>query len=418
MARVIGKLTARGVEQARRRGLYSDGGGLYLQVAKGGSKSWTFRYRVEDGKTRELGLGPLHTVSLSEAREKAAARRRELLAFRHGETALDPLDKRRQAQQAARLDAARGITFKECAEKYIAAHAAGWRSGKSESQWKQSLADFVYPALGSLPVQGVDVGLVMKVLERIWTAKPVTAGRVRGRIEAVLDYATARGWRMGENPARWRGHLQSLLPAINKVHKVEHFAALPYAEIGAFVAALREKGGVAAAALQLCILTASRPDEVASAKWDEFDLAARVWTKPPERTKTDRGHRVPLTAAAMGIVEQMAELRQGDYVFPGAKRGQPVTTATLLREAQRMGHTVTSHGFRATFKTWATERTNFPREAIEIALGHTVGGAVEQAYQRGDLFDKRRQLADAWARFCAEPQAAATADVVVPLRAG
>jgi len=261
MARTIGKLTALAVNQAKRRGYYGDGGGLFLQVSPGGAKSWVFRFK-EAGKLREMGLGPTHTVSLAEARQKALECRKARLDGR------DPIEARRAERMHAKLDAAKAMTFVACAERYIASHKAGWRNPKHAAQWPATLGTYVYPVFGSLPVQAVNVGLVMKAIEPIWVQKPETAGRVRGRIESVLDWATARGYREGENPARWRGHLENRLPKKSKVRRVEHHAALPYADIAAFIAELRQQEGVAARALEFAILTAARTGEVIGAKWD------------------------------------------------------------------------------------------------------------------------------------------------------
>jgi integrase len=397
MARKVGKLSAVAVAQTKRRGYYSDGGGLFLQVGTTGAKSWVFRFR-QAGRLREMGLGPLHTVNLAEAREKALDCRKARLEGR------DPIEARRAKRMAAQIDAAKAITFKECAEAYIAAHQAGWRSPKSLKQWEGTLGIYVYPAFGALAIAAIDTGLVLKAIEPIWATKPETAGRVRGRIEAILDWAKARGYRDGENPARWRGHLDHLLPSRSKVRRVEHHAALAYREIGAFMAELRVQDGVAARALEFAILTAGRTGEVIGARWDEINTVERLWTIPAERMKGGREHRVPLSDAAMAIIEQLAEIRQSDFVFPGAQPGRPLSNMALLMTLRRMGRgDLTAHGFRSTFRDWAAERTNFPAEVAEMALAHAVGDKVEAAYRRGDLFEKRRQLAKVWADFCDAP---------------
>jgi integrase len=407
MARTIGKLTALAVDRAKRRGYYGDGGGLWLQVSATGAKSWVFRFK-EAGKLREMGLGPVHTIGLAEAREKARECRRMRL------DGTDPIEAKKAARQSQRLESAKAMTFRQCAEAYIKAHKASWRNPKHAAQWPSTLAAFVNPVFGSLPVQAVDVGHVMKVLEPIWSTKPETAGRVRGRIESVLDWATARGYRQGENPARWRGHIENLLPKKGKVRRVEHHAALPYPEIGTFIAELRQQEGVAAQALEFTILTAARTGEVIGAKWDEFDLGERLWTVPGERMKAGKGHRVPLSDAALTIVEKMAEIRQSDFVFPGGKANRPLSNMAFLMLLRRMGcGDLTAHGFRSSFRDWAAERTTFPAEVAEMALAHAVSDKVEAAYRRGDLFQKRRQLAEAWARFCATPP---TTGRVVPIR--
>jgi len=388
------------------RAYHGDGGGLWLQVTPGGA-SWVFRYRV-DRRLREMGLGPLHTVTLAEARERALECRKSRLDGR------DPIEERKAARMAARLDAARAMTFKACAEAYIKAHRAGWRNDKHAAQWPATLGAYVYPILGNLPVQAVDTGLVIKAVEPLWTGKTETASRVRGRIESVLDWATARGYRQGENPARWRGHLENLLPKRSKVRRVEHHAALAYAEMASFIAELRQQEGVAARALEFAILTAARTGEVIGARWDEFNIAERLWTIPAERMKAGKEHRVPLSDAALAIVETMRQTHQGDFVFPGGKTGRPLSNMALLMLLRRIGRgDLTAHGFRSSFRDWAAERTTFPAEVAEMALAHTVADKVEAAYRRGDLFQKRRQVAEAWAKFCAAPPAAGQ---VVPIR--
>jgi integrase len=406
--RRLNKLTTIRVRQERDRGLYGDGGGLFLQVSARATKSWIFRWK-EAGKFRSMGLGPVYTVSLAEAREKARDCRKLRLDDR------DPIAERKAKRVSARLDAAMAQTFRQCAEHYIAAHSPGWRSSKSKHQWEQSLTDYVYPVFGDFPVQTVDVGLVLKAIEPIWTVKPETAGRVRGRIESVLDWATARGYRAGENPARWRGHLDQLLPKKTKVQQVAHHAALPYRDIGAFIAELRRRSGIAARALEFVILTGTRTGEVLGARWDEIDMAERLWTIPAKRMKAGKEHRVPLSDAALAIVKSMAEIRQGDFVFPGAHRGRSLSGSAMAILLRRMdvGH-LTIHGFRATFSDWAAERTNFPSEVREMALAHAVGDKTEAAYRRTDLFQKRRLLAEQWATFCDSP---VTSGEVVPIRA-
>ena len=407
MARTIGKLTALAVERAKRRGYYGDGGGLFLQVSASGSKSWVFRFR-DAGKLREMGLGPTHTITLAEARQKALECRKARL------DGADPIEARKATRAAVKLDAAKAMTFKACAERYIAAHKAGWKNDKHAAQWPSTLGTYVYPIMGSLPVQAVDVGLVLKALEPIWTTKPETAGRVRGRIESVLDWATARGYRQGENPARWRGHLENLLPQKAKVRRVEHHAALPYVEIAGFMAALRQQAGIAARALEFAILTAARTGEVIGARWEEINLAERLWTIPAERMKAGKEHRVPLSAPALAILENLAKVREGEFVFPGGRHGRAISNMAMLMTLRRMKRDdLTAHGFRSSFRDWAAERTTFPAEVAEMALAHTVSDKVEAAYRRGDLFQKRRQLAEAWAKFCA---AAPAAGQVVPIR--
>jgi integrase len=387
--------------------MYPDGNGLYLRVAPGGSKSWILRYRHR-GRRHDLGLGPYPLIGLADARQRANQRRRLLV------DGIDPLADRRAQRAAAAVERMKAITLRQAAESYIDAHAAGWRGGKQEAQWRQSLTAYAYPTIGDLPVQAIDTAAVLSVLEPIWRTKTETATRVRLRIEAVLSWATARGYRAaGDNPARWRGHLDNLLPARAKVQRVEHHPALPYGEVAAFMAELRPDTNIAARALELLILTATRSGEVLQAKWDEIDLPSRLWTVPAERTKSGRAHRVPLSDMAMAVLERMAAIRLNDYVLPG-RRG-PLARTAMFDQLRKMGRAdLTTHGFRSTFRDWCAERTNFPREVAEMALAHTVGDAVERAYQRSDLFTKRRQLADAWAKFCDAP--AVTGGEVVTLR--
>jgi integrase len=396
MARTTGRLTALRVERAKRPGMYADGGGLYLQITEGGA-SWVYRYMLA-GRAREMGLGPLALFGLSEARAKALDARR--LRYE----GIDPIETRRASRAQAQLDMAKAVTFEQCAERYIAAHRAGWRNGKHAAQWEATLATHA-EAIGSLPVQAIDTALVLKCLEPIWTTKPETASRVRGRVENVLDWAKVRGYRTGENPARWRGHLDKLLPARSKVRKVEHHAALPYAELSGFLVALRDQEGIAARALEFTILTAARTGETIGARWSELDLLDKTWTVPAVRMKSQREHRVPLSARVLAILEEMQPHRHADdgYVFPGGKSGRPLSNMAFLMLLRRMGRDdLTAHGFRSSFRDWAAERTNFPSEVAEMALAHVVGGKVEAAYRRGDLFDKRRRLMDAWVEFLAK----------------
>jgi integrase len=406
VAHELNRLTARKVATATEPGLYADGGGLYLRVGRGGAKSWCLRYML-DGKAREMGLGGLAKVGLADARKRAAAQRLLLV------DKIDPLKKREAENSAKEIEAARSITFEQCAKAYIDSHAAGWRNAKHAQQWTNTLATYVHPTFGSVAVADVDVAMIMKALEPIWAAKPETAGRVRGRIEGVLDWAKARGFRDGENPARWRGHLSNLLPARTKVQTIKHHAALPYPEIGVFMADLRTREGAAAAALEFLILTAARTGEVIGARRSEIDLPARMWVVPAERMKGKREHRVPLSSAAMKALER-AKVEGGQFLFLGTKVGRGLSNMALLKVLERMNRgDLTIHGFRATFKTWATERSNFPRELVEAALAHVLEDKTEAAYQRGDMLQKRRRLMDAWADFCAKRAPAGT---VVNLR--
>ena len=399
MARTIHRLTAAKIKRLRESGLYSDGGNLNFKVA-GNSRSWVFRFAV-NGKTRDAGLGPYPEISLPDARAKAFEWRRLLVG------GIDPIEQRNAQEAAARIEGAKSITFDDCARAYIAAHDPGWRNRKHARQWTDTLAAYVSPVFGKLPVSAIDTGLVMRALEAIWREKPETAGRVRGRVEAVLDWARVRGYRQGENPARWRGHLDHLLPARSKVQRVAHHAALPYGEIGAFVLELRQQPGVNARALEFAILTAARAGEVFGATWPEIDFATKTWTIPASRMKGGREHRVPLSPRAIEILDEMYAVRESDFIFAGRGAGRPLGAAAFAQLLQRMGHgDVTIHGFRSTFRDWAGERTSFPKELAEMSLAHLVGSDVERAYARSDLFEKRRKLLESWAQYCAKPNGA------------
>jgi integrase len=393
MERKIEKLTALRVTREKRPGVHADGGGLYLQVAPGGSKSWLYRYKA-GGKEHWHGLGPWPAISLAQARERAAEARRLRLDGH------DPIEVRR----AARLGATTAMTFDECAAAYIAAHRAGWRNPKHESQWKSSLATYASPVFGMLPVAAIDTGLVMKVIEPLWTTKTETAARMRGRTESILDWAKARGYRAGENPARWRGHLDHLLAPKTKVRKVKHHAALPNDEVPALMAALRTRDGVAARALEFTILTAARVGEVIHATWDEIDFGAKTWLVPANRMKSGREHRVPLSERAVAILKGMD--RRGDFIFRGARARRPLGVNAPMILLRDLGHRdCTVHGMRSAFRDWCAERTAFPSEVAEMALAHVVANKVEAAYRRGDLLEKRRLLMDVWAQFCSAPVA-------------
>ena len=396
MSRQTNKLTARAVAAQDRPGLYSDGGGLYLQVARGGSKSWVYRFMLRR-RSRDMGLSGIDVVSLAEAREKALEARKLVKA------GIDPIEDRNAQRARLAVDTASSRTFQDCAEKFIASHEKGWRNPKHRAQWRNTLATYAFPVFGDVPVDAVDTAMVTEVIEPIWATKTETATRLRGRIEAILDWAKARGYRTGENPARWRGHVENLLPKASKVRKVRHHAALPYEDIAAFTKALRERDGVSARGLEFLILTAARPGEVTNARWDEVDLDKAEWTIPGERMKSGVLHRVPLSPAAVAVLRSMEDARISDFIFPGQRDGRPLWTDALRRLLERMGHGgLTSHGFRSTFRDWAAEGTAFPGEVAEAALAHTVGNKVEAAYRRGDLFDKRRKLMEGWATYCAE----------------
>jgi integrase len=408
---MIGKLKALNVARERRPGMYGDGGGLYLQVTKSGAKSWIFRFWVPErdlatghlvrdaltkkirGRVREMGLGSCLTVSLAEARDRA------LECRKLRERDIEPIAAREAAKQEAALERARALKFKDAAATYVAAHRAGWKNDKHVAQWSATLQTYAYPVIGELPVQAIDTTLVMKVIEPIWSTKPETAGRLRGRVESVLDWATVRGYRRGDNPARWRGHLDKLLPARSKVRKTRHHSALPYAELPAFLTSLRMHEGIAARALEFTILTAGRTGEVIGARQTEFNIREKVWMVRAERMKSGKEHRVPLSDRALELIP-IETMGDQDYVFSGGRPGRPLSNMAMLKLLERMGRDdLTVHGFRSTFRDWASERTNFPNEVIEMALAHAIESKTEAAYRRGDLFEKRRRLMDAWAEY-------------------
>jgi integrase len=407
MPRSINRLSSRKMSALIKRGLHTDGGGLYLQVSRYNTKAWIFRFK-QNKKSRQMGLGPIHTVSLAMAREKAGECRNLL---RDG---IDPIEQRRAVKAAKGLETAKMMTFKECANTYISAHSAAWKNIKHINQWTNTLKTYVNPVFGHLDVSAVDTGLVMQVLEPIWTTKTETAGRLRGRIESILDWATVRKFRDGENPARWKGHLDNLLPKLSKVRKVKHHAALPYDELGNFMVGLRKQKGISASGLEFLILTGCRTSEGIGAAWTEIDFDKAVWTIPSERMKSGKEHRVPLSAAAVKVLKGMKDIRLSDYVFPGSKKNMPLSNMAFLQLLKRMKRSdLTVHGFRSTFRDWAAERTNYSREVAEMALAHAVGDKVEAAYRRGDLFEKRKGIMKDWASFCAVPSN--TGDNVVDL---
>lgn len=390
MARRVGILTALAVKNASRTGLLSDGGGLYLQIGQTGAKSWIFRFMLR-GKARAMGLGALHTVSLAEARQAALDCRKTLREGR------DPIEERKERLREASGSAQ--PTFAWCAEECIKSHEAGWRNEKHASQWRNTLETYAGRIFGEKPIDTVDLGLVMQVLQPMWAEKTETASRVRGRIEAVLDWATVRGYRRGENPARWRGHLDALLPATTRVRKIKHHAALPYAELPAFITELRQREGTAARAFEFMILTAARTGEVIGANWSEIDVDRRIWTIPAERMKAGREHRVPLTPRAMELLGPPPNPLAGP-VFTAGQSKAPLSNMAFLALLKRMERTdLTGHGFRSTFRDWVAETTDFPNELAEMALAHTVSDKVEAAYRRGDMFDRRRYLMRAWGTF-------------------
>jgi integrase len=387
------KLTATGLKRLGL-GMYGDGDGLWLRVVTPERRSWLFRYQRQ-GKAHEMGLGSFPAVSLAEAREKVQAARKLL------SNGIDPLDQRRAERQAAEAEEARATTFGEAAAAYIAAHEAGWRNAKHAAQWRSTLATYAEPMIGAMACGAIETADILKVLQPIWTKKPETATRLRGRLEMILSYAAVRGWREGPNPAVWRGHLQLMLPARGKVAPVVHHAALDWREAPAFMAKLRAREGMGARALEFAILTGARSGEVRGAEWAEIDLDRAEWIIPAKRMKAKRAHRVPLSEPALALLREQAKLKDGSgLVFFGQRRGVIMSDMTLTAVLRRMGRgELTAHGFRSTFRDWAAETTGHPNHVVEAAIAHAISDKVEAAYRRGDLFEKRAVLMDDWAAF-------------------
>jgi integrase len=395
VARTKHRLNAKLVEHLKKPGLYADGGNLHLRIAAGGSKGWIFRFTL-CGRTRDAGLGSYPAVSLAHARDEAEKLRRQIAE------GVDPIESRRNLRAASQAEAARATTFEQCAKAYVSSHEVGWKNDKHRAQWNSTLKTYVYPAIGALPVNTVDTTLVMQILEPLWRSKPETASRVRGRIEVILSWAKVRGHRNGENPAQWRGHLDQLLPAKGKVRKVSHHAALPYRDLPAFMKKLREQNSFTARALEFLILTATRTSETLCATWDEIELSRGLWTIPAQRMKASKDHRVLLSPRALELLSEMAPLKINEFLFPGAKPGRPLSQMSLLMLLRRMGYGhITTHGFRSCFRDWVADCTSFPGEVAELALAHAVPNAVEAAYRRGDMIEKRRLMTDAWSAYCA-----------------
>lgn len=394
MGKSVEKLSALAVTKASAPGYFGDGAGLWLQVSKTGTKSWIFRYTIA-GKQREMGLGALHTISLADARTKAKACRVQLLEGH------DPLVTRDAARAADALEKAKMMTFDQCAKGYIAAHRSSWKNAKHAAQWESTLSTYASPILGTLPVADINTALVVKVLSPIWHTKTETATRLRGRIESILDWATVSHFRQGDNPARWRGHLDNLLAEPAKIKKVDHHAALPWSEIGTFMPTLRASAGTAARALEFAILTAARSGEVRGATWDEIDLDAALWTIPAQRMKAEVEHKVPLAPAAVDLLRSLES--SSSFVFPGQKDDKPLSDMSLTAVLRRLKRDdITVHGFRSTFRDWCAEAVgnSYPREVCEHALAHKLPDKVEAAYRRGTLLDKRVLLMADWARYC------------------
>ncbi len=391
-------LTNREVQTATKPGLLGDGRGLYLKVTLGGGKSWILRYMLA-GKRHDMGIGPYPEISLAMARAKALEARRLRI------DGVDPLAARRAAKAQAALASAAAVTFREAAERYLKVHAAKWSNPKHAAQWTATLATYAYPTMGPLPVAGIETSHVLAALEPIWTEKAETASRVRQRIETILSYAMAQRWRPeGLNPARLKGNIDVLLPARGAAARVEHHAAVDWRQAPKFWRTLETQAGVGAMALRFCILTASRTSETLGATWDEIDADAALWTIPGERMKARRAHRVPLSPAALEILKALREISSGPHIFPGMKRGKPLSNMSLLAVLKRMGRDdVTTHGFRSTFRDWGSETGAAPEHVMEMSLAHTVGNKLVSAYRRGDLLEQRATVMRGWAAYLTSP---------------
>jgi integrase len=394
------------ISKLKTPGLHPVGGvpGLYLHVNSPEARSWILRLPV-GGRRREMGLGPYPEVSHVQAKEKAKAARD---LARHG---IDPIDEARNARSLLAAARGRQLTFDQCAEQYIAAHAAGWRNAKHADQWKNTLATYASPVIGKLLVRDVETPHLVKILTPIWATKTETASRVRGRIERVLGWATTSGYRTGENPARWRGHLENLLPKQSQVSTIEHHAAHSWRTVGAFMSRLREQDGMGARALEFAILTAARSGEVRGATWAEIDLDEALWTIKATRMKAKAEHVVPLSKPALKLLRALPRMAGTDLVFP-SNRLSPLSDMTLAAVMRRMQVAATPHGFRSTFRDWCSESTNYPREVAEKSLAHTIPSAVEAAYRRGSLLDKRRRLMAEWATYCGRVPTVATVTAI------
>jgi integrase len=386
MARAIHRLSARQVNALTEPGRYADGGGLYLVVTKTGTKNWVFKFELE-GRAREMGMGSASAISLAQAREKAADARKLLAEGR------DPLEERRASETAQK---AASVTFGAFADQYIRDQRSGWKNAKHRQQWENTIGDAYCATIRRRPIADVGTDDILEVLNPRWQDTPETARRLRMRLERILDAARARGLRQGENPARWRGHLDHLLP--RQVTKKQHFAAMDFRQVPAFMAELKTRPAAAALAFRFLILTATRTSETLGARWGEIDLDARVWTIPASRMKAGKAHRVPLPDVALEVLEQAKGLHP-ELVFPGPRGGLLSNMAMLMLLRRMNRDDVTAHGFRSSFRDWAAEETSFAREVAEQALAHVIENAVEAAYRRSDLFEKRRKLMDAWAAF-------------------
>jgi len=399
MPKKVKEMSATEVRRLSKPGRHAVGGvpGLLLVVQESGSKSWIFR-TIIGNKRRNVGLGGFPQVPLAQAREKAR-QMKELIV-----DGIDPIEERRAKQQALIKDQAKKMTFSQAAKLCHDKKSTEFRNVKHRLDWIRSVNSYAIPVIGEIPVDEIELSHILKVLEPIWKDKTETATRLRQRIEAILAWATVSGHRSGDNPARWKGHLDAILPTPNKIRKRNHYPALPWQEIGSFMQVLRKRQGTAARALEFIVLTAARSGEVRLASWDEFDLKNRIWTIPANRMKAGKEHTVPLTDQVINLLNSLPRFENSNYVF-AAPRGGPLSDMSISMLCRRMEVDAVPHGFRSTFRDWCAENTNYPREVAEMALAHTIESKVEAAYRRGDLFNKRVSLMRDWANYCDKVQA-------------
>lgn len=393
MPKLKRKFTAMEVNRIKEPGKHPIGENLYLQITGSGTRSWIFRYHFR-GKARWMGLGSTKNITLAQARDQVIDFRRKIASD------LDPIEERLRTRSENSKSQKQSPSFDECARDYIKAHKAAWNNPKHISQWENTIATYASPVIGTMSISCITTEDVLRVLQPIWAVKTETASRLRGRMERILSWAKVKKLRQGENPAIWRGNLDQLLPRKNAVQTTTNFKALPFSQIQEFLSNLRTLDGISPRALEFLIFTATRTGETLYAKWDEFDFENHVWSIPSHRMKNRKVHHVPLCKSSLNVLNQMKDSRINDYVFPGTKKGQPLSNMALLMLIKRLKYDITTHGFRSTFSDWAYERTNFSREVIEKSLAHTIKNKAEAAYRRGDLLLKRRKLMMLWDNYC------------------
>jgi integrase len=404
------KLTAAEVKRIIKPGKHPIGGSLYLQVSQDGARSWLFRYQLNN-RRRWMGLGGCSDVSLSGARDDIKHYKRDFIKL-----GIDPLAEKAKSKDKATEDrrelANRQMTFSLCAEQYIESKAPGWKNPKHRLLWQNTLTTYAYPVIGNLPIAHIENSHILEILTPIWLTKTETANRVRGRIELVIDYATAMRYRQGDNPAVWRGNLNAILAKPSDVTAVKHHPALPYTEINGFMIELSQTKGSGAQALILTILCATRTSETLKAMWSEFDLEKKMWVIPKERMKAEVEHRVPLSTAALSLLTERHKAKKSEFLFPGGKNNPHLSNMSMTTVLRRMDRgEITVHGFRSTFRDWVAEKTNYAQRVAETALAHQLSDGTEAAYQRGDLLEKRRALMQDWADYCFRNKSTKVVDI-------